>query len=120
MEALQVRDVARDVEAHDLTAAIVQDQVAEHHAFKDEATLRRSVAFADDVLIRLEGFDGQGQATQGLLLLVRESGEGLQLLDQPVDLLRIVHGVLPCGAGGSASNSQASAPVMEQPMLPLR
>ena len=63
---------------------------------KDETTLRRTVALADDILIRTKGFDGHGQAAQGLPLLVRESGQGLQLSDEPVDMLRIVHGILPC------------------------
>jgi hypothetical protein len=35
-------------------------------------------------------------------------------------MLRIVHGILPCFAGGSASNSRASAPVIKQPMLAIR
>src|SRR4051794_17570951 len=54
VEALQVGDVARNMEREDLPLAAFDDLVAAGEAFEDQAALRRPVLVPDDVLIGLE------------------------------------------------------------------
>jgi hypothetical protein len=54
VDALQVGNVARDVERVDLALAAGHDLVTAGEAFKQRAALRRPVLLAYDVLVRLE------------------------------------------------------------------
>ena len=51
VQALQVGDVARDVEGHDLASATGKELVAAGEAFEDRAALRRTVLIPDNVRV---------------------------------------------------------------------
>src|SRR5215213_4296233 len=51
VEALQVGDVAGDVEGHDLASAARKEFVAAGEPFKDRAALQRAVLVPDDVRV---------------------------------------------------------------------
>src|ERR1700712_4557892 len=83
MEAVQVRDVAGDVERQDLPLALVEQLVAAGPALDREAALRGTVAIANDVPPGVEGLKPHRQASDGPTLLGREDGDALQLADEP-------------------------------------
>jgi len=70
MQALQIRQVARDVEGEDLPLALVQELVAAGPARQDEAAVRRLVLVTHDVLVRVHDPDGRRQALDGSAFLV--------------------------------------------------
>jgi hypothetical protein len=69
VQALQVRDVARDVERQDLTPALLQEVVAAGPAIHDETALRGTVLLVDDVLMSFEEPPVHRQALDSLPLL---------------------------------------------------
>jgi hypothetical protein len=83
MKALQVGDVAGDVERHDLPLALRGELVAAGEALDDHAAFGRPVSVPDEILILADGPDRHGQFEGGTLLFVREFDDALQLTDQP-------------------------------------
>jgi len=88
MQALQVGEVARRVERHDLPLAAVEELVAADEAFEDEAALGRLVLVADDVLVGGEALHRHRQGEQRLLVVGGEVGDALELADQPMAFRR--------------------------------
>ena len=82
VQALEVGDVAADVEGQDLPLALSRDNVAAGEALDDQAALGGNITFTDDVLICRNGSQPQRQAQQGRLFLRRKRGDALQLADQ--------------------------------------
>jgi hypothetical protein len=54
MQALEVGDVARNVEGHDLASAAGKELVAAGEPFEDGAALRRAVLVPDNVRVCFE------------------------------------------------------------------
>ena len=84
VQALQVRDVARDVKGHDLALAGQGHLVAADKALKDKAAPGRAIALAHDVLVGPDGLNLHGQVEKGLPLLGREVGDAFQLAHERV------------------------------------
>jgi hypothetical protein len=55
VKALQVRDVARNVEGEDLPFSVFRRLIPTSEAFDDEAALRWSITLLDDVLVWTNG-----------------------------------------------------------------
>jgi hypothetical protein len=70
VEALQVRNVAGNVEGNDLASTAGKDLVAAGEPFKDRAALRWTVLIAKDVLVRSEIADRDRQRGDRALLVV--------------------------------------------------
>jgi hypothetical protein len=82
VEALQVRDVAWDVEGEYLPLALAEHLVPEGEAVEDQAALRGPVLIANDILVRAKGSHSEGQAEDSFPFLVSESDDALQLTDE--------------------------------------
>src|SRR4051794_25086116 len=82
MEALEVGDVARNVEGEYLTLALLGLLVAIDEALQDEAALMRAVALAHEVLTRTNRLDGPAQLSEHVLLVLGEDEDTLQLVDE--------------------------------------
>ena len=109
-EAVQVHDVAGDVEGHDLAPAVLQQLVAAGEPLQDRAAMGGAVAVAHDVLV---GADVPGRpdgALQGPRLVVGEGGEDLDLADH-----RMGHG-RPVTWGGSTETLSRLRPDRQQAM----
>ena len=65
VQALEIGDVAADVERQDLPLALGGDVVAAGEALDDKAALGGGVALPDDVLVGRDGFQPQRQALAG-------------------------------------------------------
>src|SRR5947209_4407778 len=82
VEALQVEDVAGDVQRQDLPLAVWQHLVAAEESLDDETALARPVAFAQDIHIGRYLSQRHRQVQNGLLLLLRQRGDALQLPEE--------------------------------------
>ena len=109
VQALEVGDIAADVERLDLPLALSGDIVAAGEALDDEAALGGGVTFADDILIRRNGFQPQRQALEGSLLLWCERSDALQLADQRDSLWWMVSMTASQGDQAGARVSQPPA-----------
>jgi hypothetical protein len=109
VQALEVGNVAGDVERQDLPLALGREDVATGEARDDEAALGGAVTRPHDVLVRRNGFQPQRQAQQGGLLLSRECSDAFQLADQRGGV--VVNSVQdsPLWSGGSTGLSVVSA-----------
>src|SRR5215204_1532229 len=86
VEALQVRNVAGNVEGDDLASTAGKELVAAGEAFKDRAALRGPVLIAKDVVVRPEISDRDRQRGDRALLVVQDGSDALQLSDQRVEM----------------------------------
>src|SRR3954469_15469207 len=82
MEALQVRDVSRNVERVDLPFAAWHNLVAESKAFNDQAALRWAVLVPKDVLVFPHVPHCYGQGNNRLPLVIREGRDGFEPHDE--------------------------------------
>ena len=82
VQALQIGNIAGDVKRHDLPPAGRHGGIAAGEAFKDETHDGRAVAFADDVVMRVEHLDGRPQLGERALLRLRRVADGLELAKQ--------------------------------------
>src|SRR5215210_974822 len=82
VKALQVGDVARDVEAHDLALALTRELIHAGEAFEHEARPRRTIPLAHDILVCPELGYLHRQVREGLALLVSQREDALQLADE--------------------------------------
>jgi hypothetical protein len=121
VEALQVGDVARDMEREDLPLAALDDLVAAGEAVEDQAALRRPVLVSDDVLIGLEVPHHHRQGDDGVPLLVGQRRYALELADERMERVGggCVHGASCFEAGArtslSAIGARVSRPMMRGP-----
>src|SRR5215217_9008586 len=86
VQALEVRDVARDVEGHDLASAARKDLVPAGEPFQDRAALGWSVMVTDDIRVcfKLPYHDRQGG--DGPPFLVGNRSDALQSSDQRAEM----------------------------------
>jgi hypothetical protein len=89
-EALQVADIAGDLEGHDLPPAIWQELVGARKAGEEQLAVSRMIAIAHEVLVRAEDPHPCGRSLKCLFLLLREPTELLKMTDQ-----RMRHGCNP-------------------------
>ena len=82
VQALQIGDVAWDVEGHDLASAAGKDLVAAGEPFQDRAALRRPVLVTDDIRVCFKLPHRDRQRGDRLLLVVRNGSDALKLSDQ--------------------------------------
>lgn len=82
VQALQVQDVAGDLEQQDLSLALAEKLVPAGPSIEDEATLRGLVAVAHDVPTSVEVVDPYWQAPDRLTLRIREGGDAVQFADE--------------------------------------
>src|SRR5215203_2048042 len=122
VNALQVADVARDMEREDLPLAAFDDLVAAGEAFENQAALRRPILVSHDVLIGLEVPQHHRQGDDGLPLLVGKRRYALELADERMERVGggCVHVASCCfGAGArtrlSAIGARVSRPMMQGP-----
>src|SRR5215218_1451187 len=85
VQALEIRDVAWDVEGHDLASAAGEELVAASKTFEDRAALRWPVLVTDDIRVcfKLPHCDRQRGDCQ--LLVVRNRSDALKFSDQRGD-----------------------------------
>src|SRR5690606_18121261 len=88
VQALEIREVARQVERDDLALALDCDLVGAGKAAQDQARPGGSVALTNDVLVGLDGHNLHRQLLEGMSLVIREREDALDLADH-----RIVFGV---------------------------
>src|SRR3954466_14167136 len=91
-QAQQIWHVPWNVEGHDLPPAVAHDLEPLRKPLQQQAALRRTVAFADDVLVRPDLADVHWHVEQGLLLVVRERGDVFQPANERQQLGRNVRG----------------------------
>src|SRR3954462_13120600 len=72
MRAQQIWHVPWNVEGHDLPPAVAHDLEPLRKPLQQQAALRRTVAFVDDVLVRPDLADVHWHVEKRLLLVVRE------------------------------------------------
>jgi hypothetical protein len=114
---MEVGDLARDVERHDLPLAFGRGLAAADIACDDRAGAHRAVAFAHDVLVGPEIGNLHGQAQERGLLLLGERGDALHLADERVVIgMKGVHDGLPC-LRREHEDPQPSAPMIEWLMM---
>ena len=82
VEALQVRDVSRNVEREDLPPPALQHFVAAGEALKDQAALGWAVAIPNDVVIFPNVPHSHGQSDNCLPLFVREGRHAFEFHDK--------------------------------------
>ena len=70
MQALQVGNVAGDVEREDLPLAFLGQLVAVGEALQNEAALGRAVALPHEVLTAANGLDGPADSAEHVLLVL--------------------------------------------------
>jgi hypothetical protein len=102
-EALQVAEVAGDLEGHDLPPAIRQEFVGAGIAGEDQLAVGRMIAIAHEVLVRAEASDPCGGSRKPLSLLLGERTELLKAADQQMG-----HGGNPFRAHGMWRNAPSN------------
>src|SRR5215207_3100275 len=82
VQALEVGDVAWNMEGHDLASAAGEELVAAGETFEDRAALRRPVLVTDNICVCFKLPHGDRQRCNRLLLVVRNGSDALKLSDQ--------------------------------------
>jgi hypothetical protein len=82
MEALQVRNIAADVEGHDLSPAFIDQLGTARHPRNEEATVRGTIAFPNKGLARLYVANAHGQILDGSPFLGGEIKDALDLANE--------------------------------------
>jgi hypothetical protein len=100
MKALKIGNVTRNMEGEDLPLASEQNFVAADEAFKNQKTLGGPILLAHNILTALELSNDQWKGGDGMLLLVADGSDALQLANQRV-LVLIEYRCTPSSEGGS-------------------
>jgi hypothetical protein len=90
VRALEVRDLAFDVEGHDLPSSVIRHLVAAGVALEEQAALGGPITFTHDVLIGPDLLSMHRQMKNSRPLFRREIGDALQPSDQRV-LVASIH-----------------------------
>jgi hypothetical protein len=122
VQALGVRDLARDVKGEDLALALLGHAVAAGEAVDQQARPGGAVALPHDVLIGAEVLDLHGQAHEGRPLPVREGDDALHLADERMAVrMKGVHDAAPGSRREhtdlSVSGARDRMPMMNNPTL---
>src|SRR5947209_17791025 len=115
MQALQVGDIAANMEGEYLARAAFQDLVAAKPAVEHEAGLRRTIPLADDVVICAHLPDGDGKIENRCLFLSGKAGDAFEFSNERIEDVR--HVLAPGGGGREHSRSLSHRRRKTLPMI---